>query len=75
MEHYYNRRNIDYDSIFPSSWAQKFDLHKDIDETDYNEINDFMRKLNDEADKNKKQNEKKKKERRRRGILIGTTVI
>ena len=50
-----------YISTFPSSWASIFDLHKNIDDTSFNEIDNFMRKQKDEADKKKKQSDNKKK--------------
>ena len=50
-----------YVSTFPTSWAQSFDLHKNIDTTSFKEINNYMCKQKEEADKKKKQVEREKK--------------
>ena len=47
-----------YVLTFTTSWSANFDVHKDIDDTSFNEIDNYMRKQKDGADKKKKQKEK-----------------
>ena len=53
-----------YLATFSKNWAKTFDVNKDIDNTSYQEINHFMEKQKEKADKEhtKKEKEKKKKE-------------
>ena len=51
-----------YVSTFPTFWGTNFNVHKDINDTSFEEIDDYMRKQKDGADckkKQKKNNEKK----------------
>ena len=48
---------------FSTSWATSFDLHKNINATSFNEIDNYMRKQKVDADKKEKQGERKKKKR------------
>ena len=50
-----------YVTTFPVSWATNFDVQKDIDNTSFNKIDNYMRKQKDGADKKKRQKEKAKK--------------
>ena len=59
-----------YVSSFPTSWAAKFDIQKDIDNTRFNKIDNYMCKQKDGADKKKKQKTRKRRKKRRRRILI-----
>ena len=43
-----------YVSTFPTSWGTNFNVQKDIDNTSFNEIDNYMRKQKDGADKQKK---------------------
>ena len=49
---------------FPKNWAETFDINKDIDNTSYEEIDYFLEKQKEKADKehSKREKEKKKKE-------------
>lgn len=49
---------------FPKNWRETFEVSKDIDNTSYEEINHFMEKQKEKADKehSKSEKEKKKKE-------------
>ena len=53
-----------YLATFPKNWTESFDEAKDIDNTSYEEIDRYMEKQKDKADKEyvKKEKEKKKKE-------------
>ena len=53
-----------YLSTFPKNWTKSFDGSKNINDTSYEEIDRFMEKQKDKADKEhtKKEKEKKKKE-------------
>ena len=53
-----------YLATFPKNWMESFDESKDIDNTSYEEIDHYMEKQKDKADKEyaKKEKEKKKKE-------------
>ena len=50
-----------YVLTFPTFWGNNFNIHKNINETSFDEIDDYMRKQKDGADKKKKQKEKDKK--------------
>ena len=53
-----------YLATFPKNWTENFDEAKDIDNISYEEIDHYMEKQKDKADKEyaKKEKEKKKKE-------------
>ena len=53
-----------YLATFPKNWTENFDVSKNIDNTSYEEINRFMEKHKEKANKEhvKKEKEKKKKE-------------
>ena len=53
-----------YLATFPKNWTENFDEAKDIDNTSYAEIDHYMEKQKDKADKEyaKKEKEKKKNE-------------
>ena len=53
-----------YLATFPKNWTESFDESKDIDNTSYEEIDHYMEKQKDKADKEyaKKKKEKEKKE-------------
>ena len=50
-----------YVLTFPTSWQTNFDVQKDIDNTSFNEIDNYMRKQKDGADRKKTQKDKDKK--------------
>ena len=47
-----------YVSTFPTFWGTNFNVHKDINDTSFEEIDDYMRKQKDGADCKKKQKKK-----------------
>ena len=51
-----------YVSTFPTFWGTNFNVHKDINETSFEEIDDYMRKQKDGADRKKKQKKNEKKD-------------
>ena len=50
-----------YVLTFPTFWGTNFNIHKNINETSFEEIDDYMRKQKDGADRKKKQKKKDKK--------------
>ena len=62
-----------YLSTFPKFWTESFDGSKNIDNTSYEEIDRFMEKHKEKADKEhaKKEKEKKKKEEEKKKAHSG----
>ena len=51
-----------YVSTFPTFWGTNFNIHKNINDTSFEEIDDYMRKQKDGADRKKKQKKNEKKD-------------
>ena len=51
-----------YVLTFPTFWGTNFNIHKNINDTSFEEIDDYMRKQKDGADKKKKQKKNEKKD-------------
>ena len=62
-----------YLATFPKNWMENFDGAKDIDNTSYEEINHFMEKQKEKADKehSKRENEKKEEEEEKKKAHSG----
>ena len=54
-----------YVLTFPTFWGTNFNIHKNINETSFEEIDDYMRKQKDGADRKKKQKKNKKKDEKK----------
>ena len=62
-----------YLATFPKNWTENSNEVKDIDNTSYEEIDHYMEKQKDKADKEyaKKEKEKKKKEEEKTKVQSG----
>ena len=54
-----------YVLTFPTFWGTNFNIHKNINETSFVEIDDYMRKQKDGADCKKKQKKNEKKDEKK----------
>ena len=61
-----------YLATFPKDWTETFDGSKDINNTSYEEINCFMEKQKEKADKEhtKKERRKRKRKKKRRKLKV-----
>lgn len=57
-----------YVLTFPTSWQTNIDVQKNVDNTSFNEINNYMRKQKDGADKKKKLKKKDKKKDNKKNL-------